>query len=159
MRDIIEGTIAAVMKKNGFRRKSNSWYLRTDDTILVVNLQRSQWGRSHSYINLAVWLNALGENTFPKQYNCHILFRIESFDAPSRNNYWYQTVLNLENTDMSDAERIQKIQSFLEEKALPFLLSCGSVEGIRKLYREERFKDLWGVSILPAVKKLLEESE
>jgi len=154
MRDIIEGTIAAVMKKNGFRRKSNSWYLRTDDTILVVNLQRV-WGTC-SFINLAVWLNALEENTFPKEYQCHIRRRAERLDDPSLHRYWEETVLRRDNTDISDAERTQKIQWLLEEKALPFLLSCSSVEGIRKLYRAERLEGFW---ILQVAQKFLGESE
>lgn len=152
MQDIIEGTIAAVMKKNGFRRKSNTWYRQTDDTILVVNLQR-EWGLL-SFINLAVWLNALGENTFPKHYKCHIRERAERLDDPSLHRYWEQTVLRRDNTDISDAERTQKIQWLLEEKAIPFLLSCGSVEGIRKLYRAGRIKD-----VVLVAKKFLEELE
>ncbi len=154
MRDIIEGTIAAVMKKNGFRRKSNSWYLRTDDTILVVNLQRA-WG-ALSFINLAVWLNALGENTFPKEYDCHIRRRAERLDDPSLHRYWEQTVLRRDNTDISDAERTQKIQWLLEEKVLPLLLSCGSLEEIRRLYREGRFK---GFFIFSDTQKFLGVSE
>ncbi len=154
MQDIVKETIAAVMKKNGFRRKSNSWYLRTDDTILVVNLQKSIYGDSY-FVNLAVWMKALGENTFPRQNHCHIRLRAETLEEPIRRDYWDRTVLNLENTDISDAERTQKILSLLEEKALPFLLSCGSVEGIRKLYREGRLK----TGVVLVAKKFLEESE
>jgi len=57
---------------------------------------------------------------------------------------------------MPDAERSQQIQSFLEEKALPFLLSCGSVEEIRKLYRAGRFQ---GIPVLIEAQKFLGESE
>jgi hypothetical protein len=153
MRDIIEGTVAAVMKKNGFRRKSKSWYLRTDDTILVVNLQKSIYGDQY-YVNLAVWLKALGENVFPKEYHCHIRSRVVAFDR-DRQKYWEREVFDLDNTDMPDAERSQQIQSFLEEKALPFLLSCGSVEELRKLYREGRFE---GIPVLIEAQKFLGES-
>jgi hypothetical protein len=49
-------------------------------------------------------------------------------------------VLRRDSTGISDAERIQKIQWLLEEKAIPFLLSYSSVEGIRKLCREGQLK-------------------
>ena len=138
MRNVIKDTFVSIMNRNGFHKKSDTWYRRTDDAILVVNLQKSDYGYQY-YINLAVWLKALGENAFPKEHHCHIRLRAVHLDR-NHQRHWEHEVLNLENTSMSDVERAQQIQTLLEDIAIPFLLSCGSLDRIRKLYREGQFK-------------------
>ena len=139
MRNVIKDTFGAIMKRNEFKRKSNTWYHRTDDTILVVNLQSED---GLHFVNLAIWLNVLGENTFPKEYQCHIRLRADMLDDPDQSfrRYLEPTVFNITSTNISDAERSQQIQSLMEDRAIPFLLLCGSLKGIRKVYREGRFR-------------------
>jgi hypothetical protein len=61
----------------GFRKKSGSWYLDAPETILVANLQKSNWGPQY-YVNLAVWFKALGTEEAPKEQFCHLRKRLES---------------------------------------------------------------------------------
>jgi hypothetical protein len=138
MINVIMETIQASLKKAGFRKKSNTWYLHTDETILVTNVQKSNYGDSY-YINLAVWLNSLGDILNPKHNHCHIQMRAVNLDR-DRQNYWEREVFNLENTKITENERTELIRSFFENIAIPFLFSCSSLEGIRKQHIEGCFK-------------------
>src|SRR3989337_1174480 len=75
-----------LLKENRFKKKANRWYYHADETILVVNLQKSYYGDQY-YINLGVWIKALvnedytkhfpvSDLNFPKEYECHISLRL-----------------------------------------------------------------------------------
>jgi hypothetical protein len=97
--------------------------------VLVANLQKSRFGDQY-YVNLAVWLKSFGEVRFPKEYLCHIRTRATDLDADSR-EYWEREVFNLEHSALPDGSRVELIETFLETKALPFLIAAGSIEGLR----------------------------
>jgi hypothetical protein len=138
MRNIIKEAFGTAMEKAGFQKKSDCWYLRTQDAVLVANLQKSDYGDQY-YVNLAVWLKALGDSTFPKEHHCHIRLRAVALDR-DRQEYWEREVFNLENKDIQDPVRSELVQSFLVTRAIPFLLSCGSLAGLKRLQREGRFR-------------------
>jgi len=147
----IKKAFSTSMKKAGFGKKSDGWYLSMDDTILVVNLQKSNFGEQY-YINLAVWLNELGQITFPKEYQCHIRTRATLLE-PERQKYWEDKVFNLENTEITEEERLELVQSFLENTAIPFLLSCGEVAELKRLHQEGQLK---GAAVMANAQKILQ---
>jgi hypothetical protein len=134
----IRGAFASTMKKAGFQKKGDGWYRETEDAILVANLQKSNFGEQY-YVNLAVWLKALGEVSFPKEYQCHVRTRATALD-PERQRYWDGEVFNLEHREILDAGRAQLIESFLETVAIPFLVAAGSLTELRHLHRDGRLK-------------------
>lgn len=72
---LIQSRLDKLARANGFEKKAGSWYLRRDETILVLNLQKSNYGGRY-YLNVAVWLRELGDETAPKEQNCHIRTRL-----------------------------------------------------------------------------------
>ena len=47
----------------GFIKKGDSWYFNEAETILVANLQKSNFGKQY-YVNLAVYVKQFGEERF-----------------------------------------------------------------------------------------------
>lgn len=151
MSNVIKQAFTSTVRKAGFKKKGAGWFHETDDAVLVVNLQRSSFGEQY-FVNLAVWLKALGGMKFPKEYDCHIRIRATALDA-ERQRYWETEVFNLERAEMPDRTRLELIQSFVEKIAVPFLLACGSLSELRRLYREGR---LTGAAVITTAQRLLE---
>ena len=75
----ISRELAAFCKGEGMARRSSSWYRRTSDEVIqVLNLQRSQFSPRY-YVNLGFWLLGLGDNEFPKEFECHVRIRLDAF--------------------------------------------------------------------------------
>jgi hypothetical protein len=92
----LKNAIYTPLKKAGFMNKSQSLYLDGDDTIIVINLQKSNWSKLY-YINMGIWLKAFGEGLFPKFNHCHLYYRIEHFFPTKR-----ELILTACNLDRSD---------------------------------------------------------
>lgn len=69
--------VGSVLKSVGFENKGQSWYLDGDDSIVVLNLQKSDFDEKY-YVNLGVWLKSLGGVAFPSENKCHIQARLTS---------------------------------------------------------------------------------
>jgi hypothetical protein len=149
--NVVKATFAEVVKRHGFTKSSDGWYKNTADAILVVNLQRSSYGPQY-YVNLAVWLRALGEVTYPKEYQCHIRLRATHF-ATGQETFWERQVFDLESDTISDSRRAELIRSFLGEQVMPTFLSYGSLETLRRYYRDGRLR---GVPVAVAARQVLE---
>lgn len=113
------------LKSAGFKKKSSSWYLDGQDTIVVVNLQRSNWSRCY-YVNIGIWLKALLEVTFPKHYQCHIDLRLDEL-FPSDSGL-IATACDLEKSDLS---QLHNLTVLFETRVLPFLFECGQEDQLK----------------------------
>lgn len=120
--------IEDVLGPAGFRRKGNSWYLRSSEVVELLNLQKSRWGPTY-YLNFAVWLLALGNEVFPNEEKCHVRLRADSI-APSEREL--EGLLSLES-GVSDSDRRTALSRFLESYVLPFAAECETVAGLRSL--------------------------
>lgn len=79
----VEAPVAALLKPLGFRKRRSTWHLLRPETVLVVNVQKSEFGPT-CYVNLGVYLRALGPEKTPPEYRCHIRTRLDRLpDAPS----------------------------------------------------------------------------
>lgn len=121
------------LKVAGFKKaKSDTWIRRNPDTVSVLNVQKSNYGHQY-YINVALWLNALGDVESPPEHSCPIRFRWELLipqDCVSQ-----KTLLDLEDTSMTDPERTMHIASILERYVLPFFSQTATLDGLRTTYR------------------------
>ncbi|MCA9096658.1 MAG: DUF4304 domain-containing protein, partial [Planctomycetaceae bacterium] len=85
--------IAPTLKLHGFKKKGSTWHRAAGGFIQVFNVQGSQWGKSF-YLNLGIYIKALGDKTTPTEYECHIQSRVlRDAEGLARLN----TLLNLEN--------------------------------------------------------------
>jgi Domain of unknown function (DUF4304) len=133
----VRDAMLSVLREAGFRVQSNTWHKSCQDTLLVVNLQKSQWGPQY-YINLAVWVRQLGEALKPKEYQCHIRERATSL--PSEEAKRLERALDLADESLSPEERAACIAGFIKETALPFLDSLSTLEGIRSAFESQKLK-------------------
>src|SRR4051812_3354033 len=70
----IEQVIAERLKPLGYLKRATTWHRERDQLISVLNLQKSQWGEGW-YINLGVYLRALGDEERPPEARCHVRCR------------------------------------------------------------------------------------
>lgn len=126
----IKDALTKVLTDLGFERKSDHWYLKKSETILVVNLQKSDWGGQY-YLNLAVWLKALGGPQLPRENHCQIRTRLEALDP---NSAELRRALNSADESWTPQERTQVVARAMREVGFPFLDRCSTVDGIRDAY-------------------------
>ena len=79
----LEAAIAPQLKSAGFAKKARTWWRRTGETIHVLNLQKSSFGE-RLYVNLGVYLTALGAESSPPHNRCHVQARLECVADPAR---------------------------------------------------------------------------
>lgn len=72
----LEEAIAPSLKANGFKKKAKTWWRQSPDVIHVLNLQKSSYG-DMLYVNLGIYLKALGEELTPPENRCHVRVRLE----------------------------------------------------------------------------------
>jgi hypothetical protein len=64
-------------KQYGFKKMRTTWRKSTDDFVFVLNIQGSQWSKEDYYINVGIYIKALGTKQNPYEYDCHIRSRID----------------------------------------------------------------------------------
>lgn len=125
---IIKEIIKKSLSEAGYVKKSDTWYLRNDEVVLLVNIQKSQYGDQY-YLNCGVGLKSLSSVEFPKEHQCDIRFRIE--DAiPEGNEKNISALFNLEDISVSEAQRKDGISKLIAEYVLPTLHALSSIRGI-----------------------------
>jgi hypothetical protein len=70
----LEQAIAGILKPLGYTKRAAAWHRDRNQVVSVLNLQKSQWGDDW-YLNLGVYLKALGEESRPAEARCHVRCR------------------------------------------------------------------------------------
>ncbi len=73
----LESVIAPRLKSLGFRKKARTWWRDRDETIQVVNLQKSPYSE-RLHVNLGIYVRVLGTDTSPSERHCQIRARLET---------------------------------------------------------------------------------
>ena len=121
------------LKSQGFIKKGNSWYSSTNECIVLLNLQHSNFS-SFYYINLCSFLRKRNyDEKYPKETECHIRTRVPNSGEDGEN---YLEILDL-TTLVSDEKRELLLIDMIHKYCLPYLLKLSSIEGIKELYKEE----------------------
>lgn len=139
---IIIDAISSALKTHGFKKKASNWYLHNNETVLLVNLQKSQYGNQF-YINGAILVKALLDLEFPQEEKCHIRFRLGTNDtgAPEKRA---EILLDLENEFISEDDRKVELENLVIDYILPHLNQCSTLSGIAEVINSGRFKG-WAV--------------
>ena len=135
---ILADVIDQVLKPARFKKKKLNWYLDGEDTIGVLNLQKSNYGEKY-YINLALWIKQLGDADAPQEHKCHVRCRWE--DIVKEDEKLLERLLNLE---IDVPARDERLRSALTNFVVPFFMQTRSIEQIKQL----QTTDLWPPSIL-----------
>ncbi len=100
-------TIDRVITSKGFvqgpaKGGRKTWYKRFPETILVLDLQKSDFGGKY-FINLAIGASSLLHEDFPREEHCHVRLRVEEV-LPDHDKQLTRA-LDLEDTTMVEEER------------------------------------------------------
>ena len=126
-RNIVQTTFDEFGRASGFVKKSGSWYRRSAETIVVLNLQKSQYGPQY-YVNAALWLLPLGEEQFPKEHKCHVRTRLDNL-VPRDRERRVAELFDLE-AEMEEGARRDELTTLLRS-ILPMLDASATLEGLR----------------------------
>lgn len=132
--------INSVLLSEGFQHKLGTWYRDQEESILVVNLQKSNFGEQY-YINLGVLLKGPQAATVrlpPKEHECHVRLRVEA--ATPAEEQALTALLNLEDRSIDAADRERRVRALMADQALPFLLQCGTRAGLQEAHRDGKLK-------------------
>ena len=124
----LEGVLKPLLKDLCFRKKGGTWWREVGGFVQVVNIQGSQFSKRF-YLNLGVYIKALGEKTQPAEYDCHIRVRLDSLGATNEVNQ----LLNYEHTALGSPER-SKLAAIISEHGIPWLNQCSCFEGAKAEY-------------------------
>ena len=138
---ILTDAIGKSLKSAGFKKKSDTWFLTTEETISILNLKKSDFGRQY-YVNIGVWLKCIGQTDIPKDYKCHIRFRWTSLIPQDQKQL--ERLLDLDNESLSDVDRQCEIIRLFEGHLLPFFSVAKTLDGLRTLYEGEN----WPISLV-----------
>ena len=125
---LVKEALGTPLKEVGFKKKSDSWYWQNDEVVLMVNLQKSQYGDQY-YVNGGVALKALGSSEFPKEHQCHIRFRLTAVASDDETKQ-IEAAFDLEDKSFPDHQREEEISRLVRDVALPILQGCSSESGI-----------------------------
>lgn len=125
--NVVQATFDEFMKSQDFFKKGGSWYRVSDDVITVVDLQKSQYAVKY-YLNVALWLRALGEVKAPKEQTCHVRTRLSRLVGSEEDRL--STLLDLD-TEMVDSERREELSTFFRVHLGPLLEVVASLDGLR----------------------------
>lgn len=118
----LEIAIAPPLKALGFRKKARTWRRTTSDTICVLNLQKSPFGE-RLYVNLGVYLRALGQELNPPENRCHVQVRLEQI-APEQS---WNEIASAESSAVPPAGLIEAILN----SGVSWLNQLATADGIR----------------------------
>lgn len=136
-----------VFSGSGFAKKGQRWFLPGKDAIVVVNLQKSDFAENF-YVNIGIWLRALGESEFPQENHCQIQVRLGSLFAEHVS--LIDKACSLELAEQSD---IDELLTILRERLVPFCRLSLTLEGLRQHAEAKLFV---GALIFKQARDLLE---
>jgi hypothetical protein len=141
--NLIDGKLKAYQ----FKKKGLTWRLDGAECILIFNLQRSYYGEMY-YVNLGVWIKALGAKRDPRHDGNHFYGRIEYLMEGMTN---LEKCLNFETCEKTFRGRKMGISIALK-KALPVFLKWRTVLGLKKWAVRQKVL-VWATT--PGSRKLL----
>jgi hypothetical protein len=133
---LIKEALGAPLKDAGFKKKSDSWYWSNNEVVLLVNLQKSQYGDQY-FVNCGVALKSLGAAEFPKEHHCHLRFRLTAVVSEEESKE-IESVFDLENESLSEQQRKKDVSRLVKDVALPILQGCSSESGIIETVKSGR---------------------
>ncbi|KSV75941.1 hypothetical protein N185_15965 [Sinorhizobium sp. GW3] len=135
----LKRTLDELLKDYGFKPKGNSWYFRAEETISIVNLQKSQYGDQY-YVNFAVVFRALMGDEFPKERHGHIRFRLDDVISQDLSGQ-LSDVLDLESQLTEQARR--ELFAGIVRPALEILARCESPIEIAHALKDRQLREWW----------------
>lgn len=124
--DVVKRTLGEFLSGLGFRRRSGAWYRKGSETITVIELQCSQYSAKY-YLNIGLWLLALGNVDYPKEMRCHIRTRLTEL-FPDQDDH-IERMLDLTN-GIADSERVDGLLQIFNDGLLSTIENTASIASL-----------------------------
>ena len=131
---LLSQRFAEPLKAAGYKKKDFNWTRMNDETCLIVNIQKSRWGE-WAYVNMGVFVYLLGSESNPKEYQCHIRFRLEDVCPPVQESF-----ISGKDHDILSAKPLlpdsidaEKFTYALKDFGLPVLEKMSTLNDLRSL--------------------------
>lgn len=134
-----------IAQKNGFERAFSVWFKEQDESMVVVDLQRSNYSHFY-YVNINVYIQGFWGRTFKKGKDFN--FGDGGAALSTRSPKEYDLALDLENK-INDQGRKELLEKMFTDFLLPFTKRTSTRSGIIEMYENDNYP------LLPAVKKEL----
>jgi hypothetical protein len=133
-RDLIAPALAEMASRYGFRGvRATNFYREWPETVCLLNLQKSSWGPQF-YVNAAVWFTRLGAERRPKEYKCHVRWRVNSLMGDDQSKTFAQA-LDLE-CPLGEGRRSSLIKDGVDAHGFGLLSRCSSEEAALRVADE-----------------------
>lgn len=132
-----------VAKSNGFEKAFGGWFKESAECIVVLNLQKSNFG-DHFDLNIKVYIQGVLGNVYERSKE--LIKDIGDYfrrQPPEFNSLFDLSLL------MDDATRNQELARLFNEFLIPFVNNALSRSGIKEMDAKGE------ISLLPAVKESL----
>lgn len=137
--------LKAPLKNLGFRKRELTWDRRGLDGVQVLNIQSSQSSDLY-YVNLGVYLDALGDVKRPSLIRCHVRVRASQIDGvPSG----FAAALNF-NSPLSNQDREDSVLRTLLGPGVTWLDNASNLAALKRLLEEQK-----NIMVLREAHKLL----
>lgn len=124
-----EAIVLGALADEGWSRRGKAAFFRGEDAIINVNVQKSAFDQQR-FINLGIWLLALGDADYPSHSECHLQFRLERvFDGLARD------VAIATDASRSDSSGLEDLKTALE-RVEPDLRKLANIDELRRLASE-----------------------
>jgi len=127
-RDIVQASVEEFVTASGLTKKSKSWYQRSEETIVVVTLNRSPYGHQY-FLTVGVLLRTLDADQAPKDAHCQIRTRLDRL-VPAAAEHRVNDLLDLQ-FPMEDDDRAAELLGVLRAELLPVLDASSTLDGLR----------------------------
>lgn len=121
------------LKAMRFLKKGQSWFLEGKDSVVVLNLQKSDFDTKY-FVNLGIWLKSLGAADFPSENRCHIQARLTSLFPERAEMIDGACDMSAEGRDLTS------FLDFLEGQVVPLCVDCLHIENLRSRLERGDFK-------------------
>lgn len=134
---------AEIAKVNNFHKAFNGWFKESVETIIVLNLQKSNFGNYYD-LNIKIYVQGVFGNRYVRSKD---LVK-DIGDIFRRQPREYNDVFNLD-VSMDDDSRRKRLEALFTEFINPFTDNASSRQGLREM--EARGE----IALLEAVKEQL----
>lgn len=131
---VFKKAIADPFERVAYVKRGHSWYLDGEDSVIVVNLQKSDFGEEY-FMNIGIWIKTLGQALFPKQNQCHLSCRVERLFPEDQEMIW-----NGLSLDKANLQALLDLSEFISLKLIPFLNDCTQKHKLTEFMTLGRFK-------------------
>jgi len=133
------------LSQYGFHRKGSTWLLKKKEVIVLVNLQKSNYGEYY-YINIGFLLRHIDDIQNPRVEFCHLQGRADGISE--NDTSLVSSLLDLESS-LDDENRINLFSLFIREKIIPLVLSGVTIQGLREIVKNHKefvvLRDAWEI--------------